>query len=47
MILPQNSDKLSYEELVEELVSTGYTQEAAEYIAGKVKGKIKDDNILM
>ena len=47
MILPNNANKLSYEELVAELIESGYEKEAAEYIAGKVKGRIKDDNVIM
>lgn len=47
MILPSNVKDLSYEELVKALVEDeGYTEDAAKYIAGKVKGRIKDDNIV-
>lgn len=43
MILPQGVKDMSYEELVTALVEQEqYSQSAAEYIAGKVKGKIKD-----
>lgn len=47
MILPSNVKDLSYEELVAALIEKeGYTKDAAEYVAGKVKGKIKDKNIV-
>lgn len=47
MILPDNYATQTLEELTHSLEEQGYSTETAEYLAGKVKGTIKDDNKLI
>lgn len=44
MLLPANSEKMSDSELVDALVGLGYSEDAAEYLVGKIRGTIEDEN---
>lgn len=47
MIVPDNYENLTEEELISAYEKMGFTHELAVYIAGKLKGTIKDDKPLI
>lgn len=49
MILPANADVKNdtVEQLIVAFRKAGYSAGAARYLAGKLKGKIKDDNVII
>ena len=48
MILPQNSDEMSEEELVKALIEQiGYEPAAAEWVAGVIKGTVDVEGVVM
>lgn len=47
MIVPDNFENLTEEELSQAYKQMGYTPELSAYLAGKLKGTIKDDKPLI
>lgn len=48
MVLPEGADKMDEKQLAEALEKkSGYSKEAAAYLAAKIKGSVVDENTIL